>query len=395
MNTEKNLYIETSPEKLSSEIQIKRLNKVPVLIVIVLVMVLIVCMFYVLQKRRAKTVRTPSQEISQIMASDSNLSKIIQDQPEGLISAIDDVSPDITPTRSALMHSFSKSPPRTDEWKKVRDLKLQMMKEALYADTKSQKDTSQSYASPQNTPFSMQGIPNPMSGALQQLKASVLNQDPNKQDRKEEFLSQVKSTSYLPHTRIAPRSPYEIKSGTVLPATMISGINSDLPGQLIAQVSQHIYDTAMGHFILIPQGSKLIGYYDSHVAFGQKRVLIAWHRLIFPDASTLELGAMPGSDQSGYAGFNDKVNTHFWKIFGNAFLLSVMSAGFQMSQPENTDSQNPQSQISASMGQQFSQLGMEMAKKNMVVQPTLEIRPGYRFNVMVNKDILFNEPYNH
>jgi type IV secretion system protein VirB10 len=176
---------------------------------------------------------------------------------------------------------------------------------------------------------------------------------------------------------------------------MISGINSDLPGEIIAHVSQNVYDSATGEYLLIPQGTKLVGAYDSHVAIGQERVQVAWTRLNYPDSSTLDLGNMPGADQAGYGGFHDQVNNHFWKIFGDTLMLSLLSAGAQLSQPQTTSATGVPTAgqtVAASMGQQFAATGAEITKRNMQIQPTLEIRPGYQFNVMVAKDVIL-EPY--
>ena len=172
---------------------------------------------------------------------------------------------------------------------------------------------------------------------------------------------------------------------------MIGGVSSDLPGQILGQVSENVYDTATGRFILIPQGAKLVGTYDNSVTTGQERVLVAWTRIIFPDASALDLGKMPGADEGGFAGFHDEVDDHFLKVFGNAILLSVVSAGVQLSQGNannQTSGLTTQQTIAAALGQQLGQLGQETARRNMQVQPTLEIRPGYRFVVMVTKDIV-------
>jgi type IV secretion system protein VirB10 len=188
-----------------------------------------------------------------------------------------------------------------------------------------------------------------------------------------------------------PASPYEVKAGTVIPAIMIGGVNSDLPGQIMGQVSENVYDSATGRYILIPQGARLVGIYDNGVTTGQQRVLVAWTRIIFPDASSLDLGKMPGTDQSGFAGFADRVNNHFLKAFGNALLLSVFSAGVQISQGGGNNSGNglnAQQSIAAGLGQQLGQLGQELAKRNARIQPTLEIRPGYRFTVMVTRDVV-------
>jgi len=218
--------------------------------------------------------------------------------------------------------------------------------------------------------------------------------DPNLRARKDEFRETERTYGYSTEFRQAQLTPYEVRVGSVIPAVMIGGINSDLPGEIIAQVSQNVRDTRTGQHILIPQGSRLIGTYDSHIAMGQRRVMVGWHRIQFPDGSTMELGNMGGVDQAGYAGFTDKVNNHYWRIFGNATLLSLISAGAQLSQPEddNNDETTANETLAAEMGRQWSQVGQQMVRRNLNIQPTLEIRPGYQFNVMVNKDLIL-EPY--
>lgn len=218
--------------------------------------------------------------------------------------------------------------------------------------------------------------------------------DPNLRARKDQFQQTSRTYGYSSEFRQAQLTPFELRVGTVIPAVMIGGINSDLPGEIIAQVSQNVRDTRTGQHVLIPQGSKMIGTYDSHIAMGQRRVMVGWHRIQFPDGSTMELGNMGGVDQAGYAGFTDKVNNHYWRIFGNATLLSLISAGAQLSQPEddNSDETTANETLAAEMGRQWSQVGQQMVRRNLNIQPTLEIRPGYRFNVMVNKDLIL-EPY--
>jgi len=193
----------------------------------------------------------------------------------------------------------------------------------------------------------------------------------------------------------APRTPYELRAGFVIPAILISGINSELPGQIMAQVSQDVYDTARGKWRLIPQGSRLVGAYSSDVAYGQARVLVAWQRIVFPDGKAIDIGAMPGADSAGYAGFNDRVNNHYWKTFSSAFLMSAVTAGIATSQPENSGYGRPSfgSAMSEAVGQQLGQVTAQLVAKNLNIAPTLEIRPGYRFNVIVTKDMTFSKPY--
>lgn len=196
----------------------------------------------------------------------------------------------------------------------------------------------------------------------------------------------------------APHSPYELRAGFVVPATLISGINSDLPGQIMAQVAQNVYDTPTGKWLLIPQGSRLIGTYSSDVAYGQDRILIAWQRLVFPDGKALDMGTMPGADNAGYAGFTDQVNNHYFRLFGSAFLMSGVTAGITYSQGQNQatgalGAPTASSALSEALGQQLGQVTAQLIAKNMNIAPTLEIRPGYRFNVIIIKDIIFSNPY--
>ncbi len=194
-----------------------------------------------------------------------------------------------------------------------------------------------------------------------------------------------------------PHSPYELRAGFVIPGTLISGINSQLPGQIMAQTSQDVFDTATGKHTLFPQGSRLVGTYSSEVAYGQARVLIAWQRLIFPDGKAMDIGAMPGADGAGYAGFKDQVDNHYARIFGSALLMSAITAGAAYSQQnQNTGSiyaPNAQSTLSSALGQQLGQATVQMITKNMNIAPTLEIRPGYRFNILVTKDLTLSKPY--
>lgn len=196
----------------------------------------------------------------------------------------------------------------------------------------------------------------------------------------------------------APRTPFELRAGFVVPATLISGINSDLPGQIMAQVAQNVYDTPTGKHLLIPLGSRLVGSYASEVKYGQARVLVAWQRIVFPDGKAMDIGAMPGADSAGYAGFNDQVNNHYLRLFGSAFLMSGVTAGITYSQRQNQTQSafgapSASSALSEALGQQLGQVTAQMIAKNLSISPTLEIRPGYRFNVVVTKDMTFSKPY--
>ena len=224
----------------------------------------------------------------------------------------------------------------------------------------------------------------------------------NLQHEKREFIrtSRLASGDEVLAERVRPPvSPYEVKAGSLIPAVLVTQANSDLPGQLIGQVRENVYDSATGAHLLIPQGTRAIGVYDSLVAFGQERVLVAWQRLLFPDGSSLNLGSMPGTDLAGAAGFEDRVHRDYFRIFGGAVLLSAISAGAQISQgtfgsgDQSTDSQGLREILAAALGQNLSELGSEMASRNMNVQPTLEIRAGYPFNIAVMKDLVMPGAY--
>lgn len=195
---------------------------------------------------------------------------------------------------------------------------------------------------------------------------------------------------------LAPESPYMLLAGGVIPAILQDGINSELPGQIRGQVSRNVYDTARGVHLLIPQGTQLVGAYSSDVGYGQSRVVVAWQRLVFPDGKTLDLGAMPGADPAGYAGFSDKVNRHLLRTFTSAFLMSGIVGGITYSQNRGQSQYGAPtagSVLSEALGQQLGQVTAQMIAKNLNLSPTLEIRPGFRFNVVVTKDLKLPGPY--
>ena len=199
--------------------------------------------------------------------------------------------------------------------------------------------------------------------------------------------------------RIQKARKGEIKTGFVIPAILMTELNSSVAGTVIGQVRQNVYDTATGKDLLIPQGSKILGEYASDVPYGNNRLFISWKRIVFPNGDSLDLDTMPGADMSGRAGFADKVNTHFWKIFGNALLFSFIIAGTNITTSDdlfNVLLPVYARDITGSMGDGLAvSLGetmSEMIKKNLNIAPEITIRAGYLFNVMVTKDIVL-PPY--
>jgi type IV secretion system protein TrbI len=223
----------------------------------------------------------------------------------------------------------------------------------------------------------------------------------------EEVGSFEAGASSEPTVRLRPPSPNTVVAGSVIPAVLVSGIDSDMPGPILAQVSENVFDSASGKSLLIPQGSRLIGTSSSASTPGQQRVQIAWRRLIFPNTASMELPQMPGTDQSGYAGFTDQVNNHYLATFGTAAVTSLISAGQMVGQmaafggggtygaygyyqPNQwaTAGESAGSAASAQMGA----LGQQRLGNGMNRPPTIEIRPGYQFDVMVTEDLVFPGP---
>lgn len=216
---------------------------------------------------------------------------------------------------------------------------------------------------------------------------------------REEFMSRSGRDDWTSDYTRVPGHACELQTGTVIPGVMLTGINSDLPGALIGQVAQDVFDSATGRFLLIPKGSRLYGVYDSRVAMGQRRVLVAWQRIIFPDGSSVTLEAMPGASRDGYAGFQDQIDNHSLRIFGNAILMSMISGGMAYSldtlDNSNSSDDNPslQNEMGSALASQLGQASLQLLQRNMNISPTLEIRPGYRFNIVLTKDLRFEAPY--
>jgi type IV secretory pathway VirB10-like protein len=193
-----------------------------------------------------------------------------------------------------------------------------------------------------------------------------------------------------------PPSKYILQTGWTIPALLLSGMESQLPGMIIGQVASDVYDSPSGRYLVIPKGSRLVGEYSSAISFGQSRIFVAWQRIIFPNGNTLDMGAQEGADGSGEAGFHDATNNHFLTIFGSALLMSAFTAGITLSQPQNSGyngSQSASGALSQALGQQLGTATSQLLERNLSVPPTLKIRQGYRFNVVVVKDLIFNSEY--
>jgi type IV secretory pathway VirB10-like protein len=219
-----------------------------------------------------------------------------------------------------------------------------------------------------------------------------LDHDPNGQQRKLDFADKRDEGGDVnPHAVLAAASPYSLSAGSVIPASLLTGLNSDLPGLVTAQVTQNVYDSATGKVLLIPQGARLVGEYDSVIAFGQSRALVVWKRIVFPDASSVKIDNMPAADIEGYAGLSDRIDRHSWELLKGVALSTLLGAGAELSL--NNSSASLFDALAASAQQSASQAGAQLVSRNLNVQPTIRVRPGWPLRVLVSKDIILR-PWN-
>ena len=215
----------------------------------------------------------------------------------------------------------------------------------------------------------------------------------NGQDRKLAFVNGSIDRRTTSSDRVTkPASQHVVQAGSVIPAALITGLRSDLPGQITAQVTESIFDSPTGRSLLIPQGARLIGIYDNQVAYGQSRALLVWTRLIMPNGRSIILERQPGADTGGYAGLQDEVDHHRGELFKAALLSTLLSVGTELgSNAANGDSSVLQA-LRRGAGDSLNQTGQQIVRRNLNIQPTLTIRPGFPVRVIVNRDLVL-EPY--
>ena len=215
----------------------------------------------------------------------------------------------------------------------------------------------------------------------------------NRQEQKEAFLKAGSTETRNSGNLALPASPYQVMAGTVIAGALVTGIKSDLPGDVIATVTEPVYDTATGKFLLIPQGSRILGRYNSQVSYGQSRVQVVWNRVILPDTSSLTLDNLVGTDPAGYAGLEDDVDWHWKRIFAGAVLTTLLGVGAELAAPENRQDGNRIVIAGRDSAQDsINQVGQEITRRNMNIQPTLTARPGLPVRVIVARDLVLR-PY--
>lgn len=218
-----------------------------------------------------------------------------------------------------------------------------------------------------------------------------LQNDQNLQGRKLDFLKQgVEANIYNPHALQDPASPYQVMAGTIIPASLVTGVNSDLPGRVIAQVTENVFDTVTGSFLLIPQGARVIGTYDSVIAFGQSRALVVWQRIIMPDGSSVVIENLPATDVAGYADLEDEVDFHTWRLLKGIVLSTLLGVGTELSFGD--DEGDLVKAIRESTQDSANRVGQRITERNLNIQPTITIRPGWPLRIIVHSDLVLR-PY--
>jgi type IV secretion system protein VirB10 len=248
-----------------------------------------------------------------------------------------------------------------------------------------------------------------MAALAQGQSGAGQNSDPNGQTGKQNFLRGndgggsltpqgfLADLADLANFPVPQQFPYELKAGTVIPGILITGINSDLPGNVLAQVSENVWDTATGRFVLIPKGTRILGVYDSRVSFGQRRVLLVWNRLVFPDGTTLDIAGSPGMDQAGYSGLSGRVNEHWGAMLKSALLASIFVAGAEIvydgESRNGSENRSPRDVAAESAAGAIIDMGTKLTNRAADIQPTITVRPGKKMAIFVQRDVVFPSPY--
>ena len=231
------------------------------------------------------------------------------------------------------------------------------------------------------------GLPGAAESPSTPVASTGADADPNGQRRKNDLVGHAGGGDHVnPHRLEGPASPWALHAGTVIAASLITGLNSDLPGIVTAQVTENAYDSVTGRTLLIPQGSRLIGSYDSVVAFGQSRALVVWQRIILPDGSSIRIDNMPASDTQGYAGLADRIDRHTWQLLKGVGLSTLLGVGTELGSGNNES--DLVRAIRESAQQDGARAGDRLVARNLDVQPTLKVRPGWPLRIVVHKDIV-------
>lgn len=340
---------------------------------------------------------SPSEGLARLPTNYAQLPPPLPSLPPEVPTLGDPLPGDLgTPILRAEQRAQGYAPPDRDSAEAKRLARLKEAEEAAASSVFFRGGGQRAIASASPSPSSPLALnapidPNMAKQASQSLDPMAVQ---NRQEQKEAFLEKTGSTQTRNSGDLQmPASPYQVMAGTVIAAALITGIKSDLPGDVIATVTEPIYDTATGRHLLIPQGSRILGRYNSQVSFGQTRVQVVWNRVILPDTSSLQLDGLVGTDPAGYSGLEDGVDWHWDRVFAGAALTTLLGIGAELAAPENR--QDGDRVVIAgrdSLQDSVNQIGQEMTRRNMNIQPTLTSRPGLPVRVIVNRDLVLR-PY--
>jgi len=293
-------------------------------------------------------------------------------------------------------HAPAKSPLLDQELQDQLRLARQARSASVFFQIKGQVPARRESTLPSNAPPDL--VRDPLTALQADLQSFAPSAQPEAgatldaaQTAKLAFLNAKPDASiYNAHSLQQPTSPYQLMAGTVISASLITGLNSDLPGFVIAQATEPVYDTVSGKHLLIPQGARLVGKYDARVSFGQNRALIVWQRIIRPDGSSIVIENLPATDQSGYAGLSDEVDNHTWQLVKGIALATLLNVGTELSFGD--DENDLVKALRQGFGQTTNRAASQIVERQLNVQPTIQVRPGWPLRVIVQKDLVL-EPY--
>jgi len=249
-------------------------------------------------------------------------------------------------------------------------------------------DTHAGGGAPMDLPGAGFGAPAAATASSGPSRPSQADDDPNRQQRKNDFLGSDQAGDSMGSTLQHPSSPYEVMAGTVIPAVLLTAVNSDIPGPVLAQVRENVYDTVTGNTLLVPQGARLVANYDSMVSWGQTRIGVCWRRLLFPNGDSVNLHCAPAADLRGAAGLADQVDEHWWRLIAGAAISSLLAATATAAAGNQTTYAPSVPQLLATNAAgNVNQTGQQIVRRDLQVQPTITVRPGFSVNVFVHKDL--------
>lgn len=362
-------------DPLDSGVAVRRLNHVPIYLLVAVFCIIIAVVFWAANNKNKETAQAPDDHGT----SADGQAQLAAGDRHGYVPAEATPTPYVAPTPMPTATPVS-TPNEAEKKARVAAFYTALGSRPFVADpiiTQSDQAKSEN--------IRMNNIDAPVPAGIPDLG------NPNSLSNYAGAKDRWKTNTFLEK----PVTPYIIRTGWVIPCILLSAMESELPGFITAQVAQDVYDTPTGRHLLIPKGSKTIGEYSSAIAYGQSRIFIAWERIIYPDGSALDIGAMPGVDGQGESGFHDTVDNHYLRVFGSALLMSAITGGIALSQPnyQNQSAPNASSTLSSALGQSLGQATSQLLEKNLSIPPTLKIRQGYRFNITCVKDLTFAKPY--